>query len=94
MKENDAKELLYQQLQLLAEKSEKYQDDLESLLKLSAEMDRIANTLLRCMLSILDMFLSIAFNSIKWSIQFSLLSLAIAQHSAFLRYQEQSVSHF
>ena len=48
MKENGVKELLYQQLQLLAEKSEKYQDDLESLLKLSAEMDRIANTLLRC----------------------------------------------
>lgn len=48
MKENDVKELLYQQLQLLAEKSEKYQDDLENLLKLSAEMDRIASTLLRC----------------------------------------------
>lgn len=48
MNEKDVKELLYQQLQLLAEKSEKYQNDLENLLKLSAEMDRIANTLLRC----------------------------------------------
>lgn len=48
MDNNGVKEILCQQLELLAEKSEKYQDDLENLLKLSAEMDRIASTLLRC----------------------------------------------
>ena len=47
MDDNGVKEILYQQLHLLAEKSEKYQDDLENLMKLSAEMDRIASTLLR-----------------------------------------------
>lgn len=41
----DVKEILYQQLQLLAEKSKT--DEIDTLIKVSAEMDRIADTLLR-----------------------------------------------
>ena len=47
MNNEGVKEILYQQLQLLAEKSEESKEDIESLLKLSAEIDRIASTLLR-----------------------------------------------
>lgn len=45
MKPEDVKEILYQQLQLLAEKSETC--DIDTVIKISAEMDRIADTLLR-----------------------------------------------
>lgn len=45
MSNEDVKKILYQQLQLLAEKSK--DADTENLIRLSAEMDRVANTLLR-----------------------------------------------
>lgn len=45
MDKQEVKEILCQQLQLLAEKSKEV--DTEDLVKLSGEMDRIANTILR-----------------------------------------------
>lgn len=45
MKTEDVKEILYQQLLILAEKSKIC--DIDTVIKISAEMDRIADTLLR-----------------------------------------------
>lgn len=45
MGKEDVKEILYQQLQLLAEKSKNA--DTDTLIRISAEMDRIADTLLK-----------------------------------------------
>lgn len=44
---DEVKELLCKQLQLLAEKSKDDDIDTESLIRLSGEIDRIANTILR-----------------------------------------------
>lgn len=45
-KEERVKEILYQQLQLLAEKSKEEDIETDLLIRLSGEMDRMASTLL------------------------------------------------